>query len=90
MCLGGEGDSYPLKMTNLLSQDQPRLMRTNFARRKPNEQVHVDKSKEGCGEGLDVATWIRTGVVGMPKKNQATGHVIGGARQCTDLIMPVS
>ena len=57
-----------------------------------HHQVLVDKKEEGCGHGLDVATWMRTGEVGMPKKevDPATGRVIGGSRQITDLTMPVS
>jgi len=62
--------------------------------RKPSEhfQVDIDKVKEGRGEGMEAATWMRTGAVGMPKRevDPVTGHVIGGERCNTDLTSQVS
>ena len=56
-----------------------------------HQKVEVDKTKEGLGHGLDMATWMRTGAVGMPKKtiDPATGHVVGASRQATDLTVLV-
>ncbi len=52
----------------------------------------MDKDKASRGDGLDVATWMRTGTVGMPKRiiDPATGHVEGVSRQVTDLTVLVS
>lgn len=57
-----------------------------------HHQVLMDKDKASRGDGLDVATWMRTGTVGMPKRiiDPATGHVEGVSRQVTDLTVLVS
>ena len=61
-------------------------------KRSGHHQIQVDKSQASKGDGLDMATLMRAGTVGMPKKaiDPATGHVMSVSRQAADLTVLVS
>ena len=41
------------------------------------------------GHGLEVATWLRAGVVGQPKRNPHSGDIIGSSRSTSDVTAKV-
>lgn len=60
-------------------------------RRSAHEQVVADKREAGRGYGMDVASWMRTGEVGMPKtRNPATGQLTGANKNTSDVTANVN
>jgi hypothetical protein len=55
-------------------------------KRSAHEHVAVDKREVEREYGMDVASWMRTGEVGMPKpRNPVTGQTIGANRNTSDV-----
>ncbi|MCG8620802.1 MAG: hypothetical protein MJE68_02220 [Proteobacteria bacterium] len=55
-------------------------------KRSAHEHVAVDKREAEREYGMDVASWMRTGEVGMPKsRNPVTGQPIGANRNISDV-----
>ena len=64
---------------------------TMTEKRSAHEQVIADKREAGRGYGMDVASWMRTGEVGMPKpQNPVTGEVTGANKKISDITALVS
>ena len=60
-------------------------------KRSAHQQVIADKREAGRGHGMDVASWMRTGEIGMPKmRNPVTGEVIGTNKKISDITALVS
>lgn len=60
-------------------------------KRSAHEQVIADKREAGRGHGMDVASWMRTGEIGMPKtRDPVTGEVIGTSKKISDVTTLVS
>lgn len=38
---------------------------------------------------MDVASWLRAGVVGQPKRNLVTGEIVGGSKSTSDVTTDV-
>ena len=90
ICSGQEKSLLPWEQGN--PQSYVKINHLTDRKQSDHIQLDVDKVKESRGEGIEAATWMRTGAVGMPKKEvyPATGHVIGGKRCTTDLTFQVS
>ena len=59
-------------------------------KRSAHEHVAVDKREAEREYGMDVASWMRTGEVGMPKsRNPVTGQPIGANRNISDVTVIV-
>lgn len=55
-------------------------------KRSAHNHVAVDKREAEMSYGMDVASWMRTGEVGMPKtRNPLTGQPIGANRNTSDV-----
>ena len=55
-------------------------------KRSAHNHVAVDKREAEMSYGMDVASWMRTGEVGMPKtRNPLTGQIIGANRNTSDV-----
>ena len=55
-------------------------------KRSAHEHVMADKREAERGYGMDVASWMRTGEVGMPKtRNPVTGQPIGANKNTSDV-----
>ena len=60
-------------------------------KRSAHEHVVADKRAAGRGYGMDVASWMRTGEIGMPKpRNPVTGEPIGTNKKTSDVTAIVS
>ena len=42
-----------------------------------------------AGHGMDVASWLRAGVVGQPKRSHDTGEIIGSSKSTSDVTTKV-
>lgn len=59
-------------------------------KRSAHKQVVANKREAGRGYGMDVASWMRTGEVGMPKpRNPVTGEPIGANKKTSDVTADV-
>ena len=60
-------------------------------KRSAHEQVVANKREAERGYGMEVASWMRTGEVGMPKaRNPVTGEIIGANKKTSDVTAIVS